>query len=496
MKALSALLLTVAVAASAAVAGARTSEDAAPSTGALMGAWAGTLTHAGETQPFALELEPAGEGKVLVKATLPAIHVAHQPFGAMPLVIEGSEVRFGPFRFVYDTAARTLSGTMPKELVPVYDVPMTLRRVEVVETTPREEIGAPVVAPHWTYAAGAPLWAGASFAAGYVYAGGEDGVLHALDAATGEKRWTFAAGGPIRARARVAGEDVYLPADDGFVYKLSARTGEQRWRVQVVSQKIERLPFDNPKSRYDRFGSEVTVAGGRLYLGTHDGRVVALDPARGETLWEFRTGDAVLATPAVDSGRVYAGSFDGHVYALDAASGALLWKHDTRGPVVSTPAAAGGRLVVGSRSYDLLGLETASGAVAWQRYVWFSWIESSAAIRNGTAYVGSSDAAVVGAYAVASGRRLWATDVHGWAWGQPAVTADRVYMTTSAQKGYLVGHRGGLVALDRASGRPVWQYVAAEPEDTKTYGFPGTAAVGGGRVYVTGLDGLVYAFDE
>ena len=35
----------------------------------LAGVWAGTLTHAGETVPLALELEPGTDGKVLLTAT-------------------------------------------------------------------------------------------------------------------------------------------------------------------------------------------------------------------------------------------------------------------------------------------------------------------------------------------------------------------------------------------------------------------------------------------
>ena len=48
-------------------------------------------------------------------------------------------------------------------------------------------------------------------------------------------------------------------------------------------------------------------------------------------IWTFRTGGAVISTPAVADGRVYFGSFDSNVYALDASSGALVWKFTTAG---------------------------------------------------------------------------------------------------------------------------------------------------------------------
>jgi outer membrane protein assembly factor BamB len=285
-----------------------------------------------------------------------------------------------------------------------------------------------------------------------------------------------------------------VPSDDGYLYRLNVTTGELQWRTQIVAGRIERLPFDNPRSRYDRFGSDVTSAGDRLYVGTHDGKVLALDPADGRRLWEFAAGDAVLAAPAVSAGRVVFGSYDGFVYALDAATGRLQWKRDTRGAVVSTPAVVGNRIVVGNRCYDLLGLDATTGAVAWKRYIWSSWVESSATIRDGVAYVGSSDAAAVYAFDAADGRRRWATDVAGWAWGQPAVTEDRIYSGTASQAGYLAQHAGGLVALDRRTGALVWRF-ASTPSDSGAYGFPGSTALGMGRVFATSLDGRVYAFE-
>jgi outer membrane protein assembly factor BamB len=461
----------------------------------IAGVWAGTLSHAGETEPIALELEPGADGKVLIRMSVPVAHLARAPIGNVPAQLRGAEVRLGPFVFRYDRAAKTLSGVAPKDLVPLYEIPLSLRRVERFDVAPRAEIAAPLAVPVWTFDAGSPLWAGATFADGTVYAGGQDGRVHAVDAGNGRKRWSFAAGGPIRTRPTVAGADLYFQADDGYLYKLATASGEERWRVRVVEKPIERLPFDNPKSRFDRFGSDVTAEGGRLYLGTHDGRVVAIDPARGEKAWEFASGDSVLAAPAVAGERLFFGSFDGNVYALEASSGTLVWKRDTRGAVVSTPALVGDRVVVGNRSYDLLGLDARSGEPAWARYIWFSWVESSATARDGVVYVGSSDAAAVYAFDARTGERRWKTDVYGWAWGQPAVTDARVYAGTASQKDYLAGHKGLVVAMDRATGRPVWHYVA-EPAPTGSYGFPGSPAVGQGLVFVGGLDGRLYAFTQ
>jgi len=459
------------------------------------GAWWGTASHDGETTPIGIELEPGEDGKVLIKLSSPIVHLRHAPLGRAPLAVEGNSVKVGPFTFTYDRAARTLTGTVPEGLAPVYELPFTLHHVARLDLPERSEPAAALAQPAWVFDAGAPMWPGTSFAEGVVFAGGEDGRLHALDAAAGTERWSFKAGGPIRTRAVLAGGMVYFQADDGILYALDRATGAERWRVRLVEAPIVRLPPGDPKSRFYRFGSDVTVAGNRLYVGTHDGRVVCLDREQGRPIWQFPSGESVLAAPAIEGSRVYFGSYDGSVYSLDASTGRLLWKRDTGKPVVSTPALAGDRVIVGSRSYDLFGLEAETGAVAWKRYLWFSWVESSPVVRDGIAYVGSSDAAALYAFDARSGRPVWKTDVWGWAWGQPAVSDRRVYMGTSALGGYAVGHRAGVMALDRVTGRPAWRYVAPPVAD-KAYGFTGSASLGAGRAFVAGLDGRVYAFAE
>jgi len=84
----------------------------------IAGIWAGTLTHAGETEPFALELEPGTDGKVLLRMSVPVAHLDRAPIGRVAAQVQGPEVRLGPFVLRYDRGAKTLSGVAPRDLVP------------------------------------------------------------------------------------------------------------------------------------------------------------------------------------------------------------------------------------------------------------------------------------------------------------------------------------------------------------------------------------------
>lgn len=461
----------------------------------LAGTWAGTMQHDGDSTAIAMTFEPAGGDTLRLLLSLPAIHIDAAPLGRFVPERRGDSIACGPFLLAADAAGTRLGGVMPAGLVPVYRVPFELRRVPRWEMPARPPLEAPVRLPLWELDAGAPVWAGTRYADSTVYAGTETGDVIALDALSGAKRWTFRTGGAVRVRPTVDGDAVYVQADDGVLYRLDAPSGALVWKRPVVDGPVVRLPFSNPKSRYDRFGADVVVWEGHLLVGSHDGHLRALNPRTGNELWSFLAGDAILAAPAVERGIVVFGSYDGRVYGLEALTGRLLWSYDAKAPVVSTPALYRGGAVVGTRGYDLLALQIGDGQLAWKRYVWMSWVESSASTIDDVAYVGSSDAAAVFAYHVPSGQRQWQTDVFGWCWGQPAATAARVYVGTSGLIGYPTEQRGEVMALDLAVGNVVWRYPAIRPE-SGAFGFPGSCSTGLGRVFAAGLDGHVYAFEQ
>ncbi|MFC1634320.1 PQQ-binding-like beta-propeller repeat protein [Planctomycetota bacterium] len=63
---------------------------------------------------------------------------------------------------------------------------------------------------------------------------------------------------------------------------------------------------------------------GRVFVGSTDGTVRALDAADGKVLWRFTSNAAVLHSPAYWNGRIIFGSCDGAMYCLDASNGRLL----------------------------------------------------------------------------------------------------------------------------------------------------------------------------
>src|SRR5919198_1013415 len=84
--------------------------------------------------------------------------------------------------------------------------------------------------------------------------------------------------------------------------------------------------------------------GGRLFLGTNHGLVLAVDASTGRVVWKRQFAGCVAASPAVGNGIVYLGFMDpppcrgtapSFLAALDTRTGRTLWRF--RAGVVETP---------------------------------------------------------------------------------------------------------------------------------------------------------------
>ncbi len=111
--------------------------------------------------------------------------------------------------------------------------------------------------------------------------------------------------------------------------------------------------------------SSPAVAGGKVYVGSYDGKVYALNAITGAFIWSYTIGGYVQSSPAVADGKVYIGSQNGPVYALNADTGALVWSYPMGGGVVGSPAVVGGFVYVGSWDWKVYCLNAATGAFVW-----------------------------------------------------------------------------------------------------------------------------------
>jgi outer membrane protein assembly factor BamB len=231
------------------------------------------------------------------------------------------------------------------------------------------------------------------------------------------------------------------------------------------------------------------LSGGRLFVADGRGRVIALSPTDGRTLWERETGLPLSGGPGTDGTRLVIGSTSGEMIALAAADGAELWRAPIDGEVLSVPRIADDLVVIHTLDDSVYGLELATGAERW-RYSYPPPVltlrgSSSPAIVGGSAIVGLSAGRLVN-LELASGVPLWEVTVSPPSGrseleriadidADPIVVGDTVFVAA---------YNGDLAAVDVASGSVLWR---------RTLSAHAGLTAAGGVLFVTDADDQVWA---
>jgi outer membrane protein assembly factor BamB len=465
----------------------------------IVGWWSAEPQYAGESSRVVLHFLEE-DGKQSARISLLGIGGYEAPIGTV--TIDGMTLDMKPFAFPlrFDPQAGTLRGYMPEEAVPVYEIPVEFRRIEpLAKPTPRTwDFPRPRV--RWTFDTGAAVWAGIERDAqsGLIFVANDSGTLHALDA-QGAERWKFATGKPIKARPAVIGDSVYVASDTGLLYRLDKRSGKEQWRAKIDRGSPARIATNQEGSRWDRYGSSVVADGKRVYVGSRDNSLYALDLTTGKEQWRVETKDMMTATPALYRDTVLFADYEGIVQAVGAGDGKQRWTYDAKLPVAGDLVVDADRVFVGSRTYDLIALDAAKGKELWKHYYWFSWIESPPVVRDGVVYTGSSDGVGVFAIDARDGKLRWKAAVPGWAWPRTAVSDQLVVAATVGMGAYPGPRAGSLVALDRATGAIRWLYLDPPGAETVAkraeWGFAAAPAMADGVVYAADLQGRVHAIE-
>ena len=221
--------------------------------------------------------------------------------------------------------------------------------------------------------------------------------------------------------------------------------------------------------------SSVAIADGKIFVGSSDKKVYALDAATGGQIWSYSTNDVVESSPAVADGKVYVGSDDGRVRAY-LASGAEVWSNVTGGPVKSSPAVADGIVFFGSLDGYVYAWNATNGNEIW-RFWTACPIYSSPAVSGGRVFIGASDGRV---YALSvTGRYEWHFDAGENVSSSPAVADGRVFVGSDNGKAY---------ALNETNGNIIWSNSTGDAVKS-------SPAIANGRVFIGSMNGSVYALN-
>jgi len=323
----------------------------------------------------------------------------------------------------------------------------------------------------------------AFFVTGGVYDwGGSEWVtkpaIVALDATTGKELWRRPFDGKQGFEILTPayrGGTLYVATSLGHLMALDTIGGEVRWERSAMGNGSVAAPFvpggsilastvsglssltepDGNESWSDRLPGQIyiaqpTVSNGRVYIGTDNGTLHAINLSDGKRIWTAKLGGRVRGTVLVDGSRLYAVSaryegfsaIDGRLHCLDIG-GKELWNASLP-PTGSSPARLGDLIVVGSSaglhafaiggkpawSYTASGPVSSSPAVAGDRCYFVT------NINNATAGLFSSLVVVDG-----HGQKVWARTLmpHDWALASPAIADSRAYVASDNGWAYCLG---------------------------------------------------------
>jgi outer membrane protein assembly factor BamB len=105
------------------------------------------------------------------------------------------------------------------------------------------------------------------------------------------------------------------------------------------------------------------LCSGAIVAASRDGEIVALEPIKGEPVWQARLEEPVAGV-ASDGTTLLVTGARGRLWALRGQDGSALWKIDLPSAPAVAPSVIGTRVLVGTEDGTLLSIETGSGRIA------------------------------------------------------------------------------------------------------------------------------------
>ena len=306
-----------------------------------------------------------------------------------------------------------------------------------------------------------------------VYIGSSE-RFYSLNAETGEQIWSIKVDGAAHSSPAVYKNVVYFGDFSGKFYAVNADDGSIIWTFFAEGERkfgAKGLHGKQPKDQYfidqwDYFNSSPTIHNDKIYFGSGNGNIYALDLKTGNELWSFQTGEVSHTSPAVAYGNVYAGSWDSYLYCLDAETGEKRWNYQTgidtfyynQVGIQSSPLLSDSTIYFGCRDAHVYALDAITGELQWKRFNNYSWVVVSPVIDEAKLYYTTSDSQHFIALDRQSGDTLYTLPTRGLGFSSPIILGDMIYFGV---------FNGDLVAIDTKTNSEVWRFQTDEAREDK-----------------------------
>jgi eukaryotic-like serine/threonine-protein kinase len=177
----------------------------------------------------------------------------------------------------------------------------------------------------WKFQTGDVVHASPALADGMLFIGSWDSYFYALDASTGKEKWRFKTGDDpdihnqvgIQSSAAVADGVVYFGCRDSNLYALDTKTGQKKWVYNNKGSWVIGSP---------------AIQNGRLYFTTSDsGMFYAVDAGSGAPIFSLKFIWPMFSSPAIAGNTLYIGSHEGKLIAIDLTTQKPAWTFETDG---------------------------------------------------------------------------------------------------------------------------------------------------------------------
>ena len=213
----------------------------------------------------------------------------------------------------------------------------------------------PQVEAIWENQDESDIGCGAVYAGKYVLYANTQGVVKALDSASGTLKWSFATGGKVFSTPAVSGSRVVIGSTDGYIYCLHLRKGRLLWKYKCNKSVL---------------GSPV-IMDKTVYIGASDNVFRAISLRKGKLLWKYDSVKGfVECKPFADKEQIVFGDWANSLYSLDPTTGKEQWVWRNKGSRMLSPAAvwpvkSNGRIFIVTPARKCHALDASTGKEIW-----------------------------------------------------------------------------------------------------------------------------------